>query len=183
MRFTILALLASAAILAGATASRPAPDLTFQTSKGPDRLSNYKGKVIALEILSTTCARCQATSKILSKLNTELGDKGFQPIGVAINEGADVAQFIRRFNVNYPVGMGSRDKAFEFLQHSLMTPFYYPNLVFIDAGGNIRAQYGGMDVFLSGNEEANIRSMVEKLLSEASGKKPAASTKTRKKAS
>jgi thiol-disulfide isomerase/thioredoxin len=162
--------------LAGAQIPRPSPEFVIALPNGQQELlSKYKGKVVVLEFLSTTCPHCQNSSKLLSKLNTELGPKGFQPIGAAINPEGDVADFVKRFGVNFPVGKTTRDTAYAYLQHSILAPtFYVPQMVFIDRNGVIRAQYGGSDAFLSTNEEANIRSMVEKLLAENAGSKSTA---------
>lgn len=185
-RFTIAAISFIMAVSA-AEIPRPAPEYAFTLPDGSQGLlSTYRGKVIVVEFLLTTCPHCQQSSRVLAKLYTELGPKGFQPVGIAINPEADVGAFIRQYNLNFPVGKGGREAAWGFLQHSIMAPnFYVPQMVFIDKKGIIRAQYGGSDPFLTNNEEANIRSMVEKLLAEPGGKsgpaKPAAA-KSRKKA-
>jgi peroxiredoxin len=170
MRSFLFGLLIAAACAMGAQVPRPAPELAIQMPNGQQELlSKYKGKVVVVEFLLTTCPHCQNSSRILSKLKDEFGAKGFQPLGVAINPEADVNDFVRRFNVNFPVGKGTREAAYGFLQHSIMAPsFYVPQMVFIDRQGIIRAQYGGSDAFLASNEEANIRGMIEKLLAEGS---------------
>jgi peroxiredoxin len=174
----------SAMLLPAAEAGRPAPPLSFTTPDGKTmNVSDFKGKVLAVEIMSTTCPHCQQGALILSKLYRELGAKGFQPLGVAINDDADVSSFIRSFGVNFPVGKGMRDQALAFLQHSMMKPFYFPQLVFVDRNGVIQAQYGGTDSFLQTNEEANIRNMVEKLLPQGAAKPASSAGKSRKKAS
>jgi thiol-disulfide isomerase/thioredoxin len=180
MRSAIAALVLGALAASGATIPRPAPELAINSQNGPVHLSKLKGKVVVVEIMSTTCPHCQNSSKILSKLKNEYGPKGFEALGVAINEDANVPQFIQNFGVNFPVGAGKRDDAFAFLQHSVMTPFYFPQLVFIDRSGNIRAQYGGTDAFVQTNEEKNVRGMIEKLLAEGTAKKPAVPARSRK---
>jgi thiol-disulfide isomerase/thioredoxin len=173
-----------AVVMPAAEVARPAPPLSFTTPAGKTmNVSDFKGKVLAVEIMSTTCPHCQEGARILSKLYTELGKKGFQPVGVAINDNPDVPSFIRTYGVNFPVGTGARDQALAFLEHSMMKPFYFPQLVFVDRNGVIRAQYAGTDSFLQTNEEANIRKMVEKLLSEGAAKPAAGAAKSRKKAS
>jgi hypothetical protein len=87
------------------------------------------------------------------------------------------------------VGIGTRESAMAFLQHSYMAPnFYVPQLVFVDKKGVIRAQYNGTDPFLGANSEANMRGMIEKLMAEPGGKgaapaKAPAKAKAAKKAS
>ena len=107
MRFTLAALVVGALAVSGAVIPRPAPELSVNTPSGPFRLSQLKGKVTVVEIMSTTCPHCQNSSKILSKLNTEYGPKGFSVLGMAINDGANAAQFTKEFGVNFPSASGS----------------------------------------------------------------------------
>ena len=176
MRSFLATLLLTALTLTGAEIPRQSPEFAVVLPDGKQELlSKYKGKVVVLEFLITTCPHCQNSSKILSRLKTELGPKGFQPLGVAINPEGDVTDFVKRFEVNFPVGKTSRETAYGYLQHSIMAPtFYVPQLVFIDRTGVIRAQYGGSDAFVTSNEEANIRGMLEKLLAEGAGSKSTA---------
>lgn len=185
MRLLLAALALGATVLPAAEIPRQAPEFSFVAPGGKAvNLSDYKGKVVVLEILSTTCPSCQKSAGLLSKLNRELG-AAFQPLGAAMNEGANVPAFVQAYGVNFPVGTVRPDTAYAFLQHSVMRPgFYFPQLVFIDRKGVIRAQYGGADAFLQTNEEANIRNMVQKLLAEPAGSaKPAPSTSKSRKSS
>jgi peroxiredoxin len=168
MRSILIGLLAAAVSVTGAQIPRQSPEFAIQLSNGQhELLSKHKGKVVVLEFMLTTCPHCQNSARLLSKLKNEFGAKGFQPLGVAINPEADINDFVRRFEVNFPVGKGSREAAYGYLQHSIMAPsFYVPQMVFIDRQGVIRAQYGGGDPFLAANEEANIRGLVQKLLAE-----------------
>ncbi|MGH9628464.1 MAG: TlpA family protein disulfide reductase [Bryobacteraceae bacterium] len=158
-------LLAAGTLTYGAQVPRPSPDYTFNLPGGKQvQLSDHKGKVIALEFLKPSCPHCQNTAKILTKLQSEYGPRGFQALGVA-TEGDPIA-FAKQFGVTYPVGTSTPDGIFSYLQHSVMDRnFYVPQLVIIDRGGTIRAQHSGVDPFFK-DEEKNIRALVEKLLSE-----------------
>jgi len=151
---------------------RPSPDYTILIPGGkPITVGEYKGKVIALEFILTTCSHCQASTKILTKLTKEYGPRGFQPLAVAINDNPEVPKFIKDFNVNYPVGSAPRETVYGYLQHSVMSPnLMMPQLVFIDREGMIRAQYEGTSAFFS-DQERNMREMIEKLLAESGTKK------------
>jgi cytochrome oxidase Cu insertion factor (SCO1/SenC/PrrC family) len=176
MRLILAAgLFVSGVTLFAAEVPRQSPEFALTLPGGKQELlSKYKGKVIALEFLFTSCPHCQKSATFLSKLQRELGPKGFQAIGVAINPEPDLATFTTLYATAFPVGSGTRDSAFQYLQHSIMAPnFYVPQMVFIDKKGVIRGQYGGNDPFLAEQQEANIRGMVEKLLAESGGGKPA----------
>src|SRR5580704_18142836 len=99
--------LAAISVLAQPPMPRKAPELTVVEPSGKQTLlSSYRGKVVALAFIFTTCPHCQAECGVLSKLHSELGDKGFQPLGVAFNENAGllVNDFIQKFHPSFPVG-------------------------------------------------------------------------------
>lgn len=171
--------LAAALTLPAADIPRPTPDMKFKMpSGGVIDLNQYRGKVVALEFLITTCPHCQKCSQILQKAQDEYGPKGFQALGVATNEMAHmlVPDYVKNFNLRFPIGFAPREQAHEFLQHPMMLIMYVPQLVFIDRKGVIRSQHaGGSDFFKE--EEKNIRARVEELL-----KEPAATSKAPAKA-
>ena len=75
------------AALLAAQVPRPAPEFVIKLTSGQQLLlSQYRGKVVALEFLSTTCPHCQTCSALLDRLYKEYGPRGFQPLGVAFNE-------------------------------------------------------------------------------------------------
>jgi peroxiredoxin len=176
MRSLLAAVLLSVVTMIGAQVPRPAPEYALTLPNGQQELlSKYKGKVVMLAFILTTCPHCQNTAKLVSRLKNEYGPKGFQPLMVAINPDGDINGFVQQQQVNFPVGKGSRESAYAFLQQSIMAPsFYVPQVTFIDRKGVIRAQYGGSDGFMTSNEEANMRGMIEQLLNEGAPAKPAA---------
>lgn len=150
---------------------RPAMDVEFVSHLGEKiRLSDLKGKVVAVEILLTTCPGCQKAATTLSKLQTEYGPRGFHVIGLAVNQGAgpQIAGFVSNFAKTFPVGVYSLNKAYDFLQKSVMDRVLMPQLAFVDRTGNIRAQYGGNEPFFQ-DEEKNARVIIEKLIKEPGG--------------
>ena len=51
---------------------RPAPEFSAKLPNGGQiLLSKYRGKVVALEFLFTTCPHCQHASQVMSQLQTE----------------------------------------------------------------------------------------------------------------
>jgi hypothetical protein len=139
------------------------------TSKEQIFLSNFRGKVVALEILLTTCPHCQKCSKLLQDFFVEYGAKGFQPLGAAVNDNAQMLllPYIHSLGLKYPVGVAAKEPAYSFLQVTESGgPIYMPQLVFIDREGTIRAQYAGTDKFFL-DEEKNIRREIEALLKPA----------------
>jgi len=167
----------------GAEIPRKAPEFVINLPKGGQTLlSQFRGKVVVCEFLYTTCPHCQHASQLMSKLQTEYGPRGLQSLGVAFNDMAQmlVADFVRDFQVNYPVGYSTREAVHGFLQSDPNHSLHVPQLVFIDRKGVIRHQS------LTQNDvntatEGFLRQMIETLLKEASA--PAAAKKAVKKAS
>jgi peroxiredoxin len=167
-------MVAAPSLLAAPKLPRPAPEFAVTLNSGEQLLlSKFRGKVVALEILLTTCPHCQQCSGLLQKNFEEFGPRGFQPIGAAINENARnlVPEFISKFGLKFPVGVAPNTMAYDFLQlnPALGAPIYMPQLVFIDRQGIIRAQYGGTDIFFE-KEEENMRTQILSLLGPATSK-------------
>lgn len=176
MRASLLpAITALAALgLAGAQVPRPAPEFVIKLANGQQLLlSQYRGKVVALEFLLTTCPACQDASRLLNRLYKEYGPRGFQPIGVAFNDMAMmlVPDYIKDLGLTFPVGVGTRESVMDFLQHSPILRMLVPQLVFVDRKGIIRAQYSGDDPFFQ-DKEKNMRTQIEALLAEPAGGSP-----------
>ena len=104
---------------------------------------------------------------MLAKLQNELGPKGFQALGAAINEqaGPAVPQFISVLKIPYPLGVGSADAAVAFLEHPIKTKMMMPQVVFIDRAGRIQAQFDGNHPMLVKDAEQNLRATANRLLS------------------
>ncbi len=178
---TSLLMLALATALTAAD-PRPAPELVIKAANGQEQLlSKFRGKVVAVEFLLTTCPHCQKASQNMQKLYKELGPQGFQPIGIAINDMANmlINDYAKQFNLTYPIGYANRDVATQFLQHPIMMSMLMPQLVVIDRKGVIRHQFPGGDKFFE-NEEKNLRDVLLPLLKASGGPAPASSAAPKK---
>jgi thiol-disulfide isomerase/thioredoxin len=115
--------------------------------QGQKLLSQYRGKVVGLEFISTTCPHCQAASKVMTRFQQEFGPRGFQALDVAINaldESPDpnranevVTGFISKFQVGFPAGWVQREQFMSFMGFSIMDRVVIPQLVMIDRKGLI----------------------------------------------
>lgn len=183
MRLLLLA--ATATFLLGAetypdkpVVPRKSPEYVINMPNGKQRLLlQDKGKVICVEFLFTTCPHCQASAKILTKLQNELGPQGLQVLGVAINPVANmlVNDFMKTYQVGYPVGFDTPENALKYLQVDPNKRWVVPEVVLIDRKGMIRYQtpYEGDDKL---QDENYVRKMIADLLKEPSvgAKAPAA---------
>jgi thiol-disulfide isomerase/thioredoxin len=171
--------IAGSALAAGLP--RPAAELKIPRPGGqpPIDLASYKGKVVAMMFLLTTCPHCKAFAGTLEKVSQELGT-GFQPIGAAIDDptGRKVTDFGRETGAKFPIGFVKQELANQFLEFPSMKSMYMPQLALIDRAGMVRYHHPGEDPFYN-DQEANLRKEVKLLLAEkaAGGGAPAAGAK------
>jgi peroxiredoxin len=143
MRTTGLLLLASLSLSAQAPVPRKAPEFAIvEPGEKQTLLSSYKGKVVVLAFIYTTCSHCQAEVGILSKLQKELGPRGFQPLAVAFNDNAGmlVNAFVQNFHPGFPIGYASRESVVSYLKLDENVLWNVPQIVLIDQKGMIVAQ-------------------------------------------
>jgi len=122
--------------------NKKAPEYEINMPNGKNLLlSSFKGKVVCLEFLSTTCPHCQHAAQTYTKLANELGP-GMQALGIAINDpsGVLVKDFIRDYKVGYPVGYTQSEKVTHYLEIDPMKRWVVPQVVIIDRKGVVRYQ-------------------------------------------
>ena len=172
----LLAVAIGIAFIAGielsAEEAHKAPELAINLpNQATKLLSQYKGKVVALEFIFTTCPHCQAATKVMEKFQREYGPRGFQAIDVAVNENADllIENFAKEFQVNFPVGWILRDQFISFMGWS-NAYFVVPQQVMIDRKGMIRYQTPQREdaTWDSLMKEDAIRQHIEELLGSGS---------------
>jgi len=160
---------------------RPAPDFDIRFTDGTQLpLRSYRGKVVALTFIATTCPHCQHDSQVLTNLYAEYGARGFQPLGVAFNPMANlyVQDFVKDFGIKHPVGFSPLEPVIKFLGISTMERYVYPQIVWIDRKGIIRSQTPPLGDDTKMMLEPYWREMIEKLIKEPAeaanaAKKPA----------
>jgi len=82
------------------------PDHEFELEGGePIRMSDFRGQVLMVNYWATWCGPCRREIPELVRLKEEHGSKGFEIIGVSVDEeGFDVINpFLKEFDVNYPI--------------------------------------------------------------------------------
>ena len=167
---TIASLVLAATSLWSAEIPRAAPDLPIPLPSGKQiKISDYRGKVLCLAFILTTCPHCQKLTQVLEGVYKDLGPRGFEVLEAALNENPDVPSFVSNFKVPWPVGTAEVLSAVDFVQFPKDKRPLVPFLVFIDRKGMIRAQYtyGTDESFFEAGLDQHIRDEVEKLLGES----------------
>ena len=148
---------------------RKSPEFVIKFVDGHQMLlSSLKGKVVALLMVHTTCPHCQHTSQVFTQLYNEYGPRGFQPVDAAFNTMANmyVSDFVKNFNIGYPVGFSSPEEVMAYLNYNVMERYTVPQIVWIDRKGNIRAQTPAAGDDPTQYQEGYWRNMIETLLKE-----------------
>jgi thiol-disulfide isomerase/thioredoxin len=164
--FAILAMFAIS--LGAAEIPRPAPDLPIPLTDGKTvKISEYRGKVLCLVFILTTCPHCQKTTQLLEGIYKDYRPKGFEVVEAALNSNPDIPSFVSQFKVPWPVGTAGVLSAVDYIQWPKDKRPLVPFVVFIDRKGMIRAQYTGVDeAYFDAQQEQHMRDDVEKLMNE-----------------
>jgi peroxiredoxin len=188
----LLVLIISALALASAPLSRKSPEYTISEPSGKTMLlSNFKGKVVVLEFFFVASQHCLRVAETLNRLQTELGPRGFQPIGVAFdppnnpNTGSQLVTYVvDHLKLTYPVGYSAKADVDTYLGRTGNEILNIPQVVVIDRTSVIRATSGAKPGDPKLEDEASLRGLVETLLKEnpSSGgaARPDASAPTKK---
>jgi peroxiredoxin len=78
------------------------PDLTGETTS----ITRWDGDVLLLNFWATWCSPCRKEMPDLARLQVRYGKRGFQVIGVAIDQADPVRRFIKEIGVDYPQLVG-----------------------------------------------------------------------------
>ncbi|HVZ41749.1 MAG TPA: TlpA disulfide reductase family protein [Candidatus Kapabacteria bacterium] len=96
--------------------SGPAPDFSWKDAAGTEHsLHDYRGKVVMINFWGTWCGPCRGELPDIVKIRQEMQDKGFEVIGLNVNEQprADmtapqyVAAFAQQNGLYYPLVLAS----------------------------------------------------------------------------
>jgi peroxiredoxin len=136
-----LALLAGGVAIAQVKLPRPAPEFQIVEDSGRTaKLSSYRGDVVLLAFVVTSCSHCQAASREFENLKAEFGPRGRRVMEVAFDDNGDIAGYVKRVGITFPVGRGNRTSVRNFLGISQDVRIGTPQVVLIDRTGMIRAQ-------------------------------------------
>src|SRR5262249_19544307 len=136
---TIVATLLCTVALVAADGPRRAPGWALPDSKMKVYdLADYRGKVVVLEFMQTTCPHCAAFAPILNELQSRYGDR--VAVVAVVNSAADnqntVGQYVAGHQARYPILFDAGQMAYSYFQSQR---FDTPHVYLIDANGMIRA--------------------------------------------
>jgi thiol-disulfide isomerase/thioredoxin len=104
-------------------------------------LYDYRGKVVLLEFMSTTCPHCAAFADILAQAQRKYGDRValISIVNIPVDNPNTVRQYVTGHKVTYPILLDMGQMEYSYVQKPNVD---LPHLYVIDANGYIRSEYG-----------------------------------------
>jgi thiol-disulfide isomerase/thioredoxin len=166
-RRTLLFCLLAATVYGQTARGRLLALTAIPTPNSKITLSQYRGKVLVIAVISTTCGDCIQSVNMLSQVQKDLGPKGFQAFAAAGDENAQflVAPFVQRYKPTFPVGYLTKDEIIKLAAIPKDKRPVAPIFLFIDKKGVVRYQYYGDEPFFK-TMDSLTRSLVGHLLTE-----------------
>ena len=137
---TILITALSIASLAAADGPRRAPGFALADTKGQwHDLYDYRGKIVLLEFMQTTCPHCAAFTEVLKKVQQKYGNKvAILAVANPPDSGNAIAQFVAGHQITYPIVFDMGQVAYSYV---LKPNVDLPQVYLIDANGMIYADH------------------------------------------
>ena len=168
------ALITSAFAVPSVTVLRKSPEFTIAEPSGrATLLSGFKGKVVVMEFLFVKSQHCLRVAATLNKLNSELGPRGFQAVGIVFDppnapNGTEqlLPSVVDYLKLSYPLGYATKDQVDHYLGRNGNEILNIPQVVVIDRAGMIRATSGGRGGDPALEDENSLRNLIDGLLKE-----------------
>lgn len=146
MRY-VFGLLVSAALLfaSGELSGRRAPGFSLPDLHAQQHdLQDYRGKIVIVDIIQTTCPHCQQLADVLQKLEAKYGGKvAVLTFAIPRDTQATVARFVADHKVTSPVLFDCGQASASYLKVTPQNPTVnVPHLFLIDGQGIIRNDFG-----------------------------------------
>ena len=136
----------------------PPPPLALKTLAGREvTLDAYRGRTVVVNFWATWCAPCREEMPQFVRAQGELGQRGLQFVGIAVDEPAKVRQFAQEIGLNYPTligGFGAMELSKVYGNKLMALPF---TLVVDRSGRIVHTQLGPL-------APAKLQSIVKELL-------------------
>jgi peroxiredoxin len=164
MKLPVILLISTLTVFAaGEFSNRRAPGFSLSDSHFQQHdTQDYRGKVLLVDFIQTTCGVCQHLTDILLKVKTNYGDKiGIMSIMTLPDDFGTVEKFATERKIPWPMLFDSGQVMMSYLKVTPANPkVEFPHLFVIDKVGTIRADYNGNDDLSLGT----IAEAIEKLL-------------------
>lgn len=157
LRSSLLAFAAVWLVLAVASATEPAPDVTMRTLEGkPFALASLKGQVVVLDFWASWCAPCRKSFPFLDALQTKHGGDGLRVVGLTLEDDDEaVTGFLESIPVDFTIARDPSEMA-----GAAFSVVAMPTTVLIDRAGNVAARFEGGDESVHKKIEAAVATLL-----------------------
>jgi thiol-disulfide isomerase/thioredoxin len=92
---------------------RPAPAFVVEMLEGGDKaLADLRGKIVLVDFWATWCKPCLETMPRLQKLYSAYSDRGFEVLGISIDDDKDrvkkVKRIVDKLGISYPISLDAK---------------------------------------------------------------------------
>jgi thiol-disulfide isomerase/thioredoxin len=156
-----------ASVASAGSVPRPSPDLILQRGTAPPiRLSQFRGKIVALAFGQTTCDHCQFLTRTLKTIQQDYAARNVQVVECAFESDVSInyPMFLKALEPNFPTGYTTDAVVKQYLgwNDKVNGPLYVPYMIFIDARGIIQGDFSGRDGFFT-KADQRIRAELDKM--------------------
>ena len=122
------------------------PDFTLGDLSGnPVSAAEFDGQVVLVNFWATWCTPCIEEMPMLSSLHQIYSDRGFEVVGIALDDPEKAVDFVAQLEIDYPVLVGTTDAILvgrRFGNRAGMLPYS----VLVDSEGIVRwSHLGALD--------------------------------------
>jgi thiol-disulfide isomerase/thioredoxin len=119
---------------------KPLPELTLTDLDGkPWRLADHRGEVVLLNFWASWCPPCREETPGLVRLSKAHKGDAFSIIGVSLDEGGSVRDFVSQFRIPYTIAIPQGDSPL------LASVQGLPTTLLIDRQGRLAKSYLGAE--------------------------------------
>jgi len=137
-----------------------APDISGRSVNGDKlRLSDFKGKIVVINVWGSWCSPCRAEAPNLAKVAKDTKDEGVRFVGINTRDldRANAKSFERNYDITYPSFYDPSGKLILRFPHNSLSPQTIPSTVVLDRKGRIAVRA------LKDLSESELRSMLAPL--------------------
>jgi peroxiredoxin len=142
----------------GTEAGMMPPTFTLPDLDGADvTLSDYRGKVVVLDLWATWCPPCREEIPFLVELYEDLKNEGLVVVGVGLDQGGrnTLAPFVDENGITYPILVGNREVQAAYGVTGIPTTFL------IGRDGKISAKHVGYHPSMAESFRAEVKALLE----------------------
>jgi len=101
---------------------------------------SFEDKVLLVSFFATWCPPCKEEASVFIRLQNELSEAGFSVVALSVDQGgaSEVASFVKKHEINYPVLLAERKTAMDF-----GGIYGIPVAFLVNKSGNVVKKYEG----------------------------------------